>query len=125
LFAEWKRQIYRLAERHAAQGTNIEVWDFSGISSETLETIPAPGDRTTHLDYYWEAGHFKKELGERIIARLMGSENGFGTKLEGRTLESWLDNDRAQVKALLRRPSPLVESIERLVPFSDHIDPAL
>ena len=114
LFSEWKRQVYRIAERHAAQGGNVEVLDFSGIGNETLETIPGPGDRRTHLTYYWEAGHFKKELGERVIARVLGRETGFGTKLERQTLESWLEEDRAKVAALLTSPGPLVAEIEHL-----------
>lgn len=114
LFSEWKRQVYGIAERHAAQGGNIEVWDFSGIGNETLETIPDPGDRRTHLTYYWEAGHFKKELGERVIARILGDDTRFGTKLERRTLESWLDEDQAKVAALVASPSPMVAEIEHL-----------
>lgn len=115
LFSEWKRQVYQLADRHAANGAQVEVWDFSGISSETLETIPVPGDRRTHLAYYWEAGHFKKELGDRLLERLMGRNNGFGTRLERQTLDSWLDRDRAAVKALLAGPSPLTADVEQLI----------
>lgn len=113
LFSEWKRQVFRLAERHA--GANVEVWDFSGISNETLEPIPAPGDRSSHLAYYWEAGHFKKELGDRLLARLTGREDSFGTRLEQQTLEAWLDRDRATVKSLLANSSPLAADVDQLV----------
>lgn len=115
LFSEWKRQVFRLAERHAAAGANVEVWDFSGIGNETQEGIPAPGDRSTHLAYFWEAGHFKKELGDRLLARLMGKENGFGTKLEQQTLEAWLSQDRTAVRSLLMTPSPLTADVEQLI----------
>lgn len=114
LFSEWKQQVYRIAERQAAQGGNVEVWDFSGIGNETLEAIPGPGDRRTHLSYFWEAGHFKKELGEKVIARVLGHDTGFGKKLESRTLESWLEQDRENVAALLAKPGPLVAEIDDL-----------
>lgn len=115
LFSEWKRQIFRLAERHAAAGANVEVWDFSGICNETQEAIPSPEDRSTHLAYYWEAGHFKKELGDRLLTRLMGHENGFGTRLEQQTIEEWLDQDRTAVRSLLASPSPLAADVEQLI----------
>lgn len=115
LFSEWKRQIFRLAQRHAATGATVEVWDFSGISDETMEAIPGPEDRSTHLAYYWEAGHFKKKLGDHLLARLMGSEDRFGTKLEEQTLEAWLDRDRAAVNAQLVNQSTLAFDVEQLV----------
>ena len=76
------------------QGGKVEVWDFSGVSPETLEAIPTRGDRKTHLNYYWEAGHFKKELGNLVIDRLLGKQNDFGIKLDSGNIESWLAEDR-------------------------------
>ena len=114
LFTDWKRLIFHLAADQDKRGGNIAVWDFSGISDETLEAIPAPGDRHTHLTHYWEGGHFKKALGDRVIARISGQDNGFGRLLEAATLEDWLAPDRAQVTALLARASPLSAEVERL-----------
>lgn len=111
LFAEWKRLVFALAARHAAGG-RVEVWDFSGVAPETLEAIPARGDRRTHLKYYWEAGHFKKALGDRMIARMLGEENGFGRKLGAGDIDRWLDEDRARVRALLAEPSPLRAEVD-------------
>lgn len=118
LFADWKRQVFHLAADQAEHG--VTVWDFSGIGKETLEAIPAPGDRRTHLAYYWEGGHFKKELGDRAIARIFGQDNGFGQRLEAATLEDWLATDRAQVIAQLAGASPLSVEVERLVTGSRH-----
>ncbi|MDR2839010.1 MAG: hypothetical protein LBV49_10690 [Azonexus sp.] len=115
LFTDWKRLLFRLAADRIEHGGNIEVWDFSGISDETMEAIPAPGDHHTHLAYYWEAGHFKKELGDRVIARIAGQNNGFGLRLEPATLEAWLAADRARVITELAHPSPLKTEVEHLI----------
>ncbi len=58
-----------LADFGAARG--VPVWDFSRINATTAEPVPAPGDRHTHMSGYWEAGHFKAALGERMVATMM------------------------------------------------------
>ncbi len=113
LFAEWKRMLVSIAERHG--GAAVKVWDFSGLTPETLETIPSPGDRLTHLRYYWESGHFKKELGDLAIARILGNPMDFGVELRGETIDSWVAEDRSQVQALLAIPGPLQAEVDDLV----------
>lgn len=112
LFADWKRLIVANAERYSQGRGNVEIWDFSGISQETLEGIPAKGDRRTHLNYYWEAGHFKKELGDVVIARLLRKEGNFGVRLTGENIENWLREDRSRVQSLLASQSPLLGEVD-------------
>ena len=108
LFADWKRLIVASAARHPG----VKVWDFSGIAPETVEAIPAPGDRQTQLKYYWEAGHFKKALGDKLIARVMGEDNGFGVELRPDNVGAWLTTDRQRLDALLATPSPLLKEVD-------------
>ncbi len=114
-FADWKRLVVGIAEINSDQGGKVEVWDFSGVSPETLEAIPTRGDRKTHLNYYWEAGHFKKELGNLVIDRLLGKQNDFGIKLDSGNIESWLAEDRHRVQTLINTPSPLGREVEDLL----------
>lgn len=107
LFADWKRLVVAIAERNVQRGGKVEVWDFSGVAPETLEAIPAKGDRQTQLTHYWEAGHFKKELGDLVISRLFGMQSDFGIRLNSENIESWLVEDRNRVLAILATPSPL------------------
>jgi hypothetical protein len=93
----------------------VQVWDFSGISPETLEGIPEKGDRTIHLAHYWEAGHFKKELGDLIIDRLLGKQSDFGIKLDSGNIDSWLAEDRRRVQSLLHTSSPILREVEDLL----------
>ena len=115
LFADWKRLIVGIAERHAERGGRVEVWDFSGIASETRESIPAKNDRQTHLTHYWEAGHFKKELGDLVIDRLLSRQNDFGIQLNSGNIDSWLLEDRNRVRAMLAKPGPLLKEVDEVL----------
>lgn len=107
LVADWKKLIVATAARYPG----VKVWDFSGIAPETLEAIPAPGDHKTHLQYYWEAGHFKKALGDKAIARMLGENNGFGVNLNSDNVDDWIARDRTSVQALLNTPSALLTEV--------------
>jgi hypothetical protein len=111
LFSEWKRQVLASAERLSSQGGKVTVWDFSGISEETLETIPTRSDRRTHLRYYWEAGHFKRELGDKVLARILGQVTGFGVQLDTGMIDRWLADDQQRVRLLLDTPSALRDEV--------------
>ncbi|SFO29944.1 hypothetical protein [Nitrosospira briensis] len=68
-FWKWKdllvREVSAAKQRHP--GTRIALFDFSGYGNYNCEKIPAKGDRTTGTRWYWEAGHFKKELGDIVL----------------------------------------------------------
>lgn len=103
LFADWKRLIVANAERHGGLAGKIEVWDFSGLAPETLEKIPEKGDRKTQLAFYWEAGHFKKALGDLVLARLLGRHGEFGIRIDSENIDSWLAEDRRRIESFIER----------------------
>ena len=80
LFEDWKRELaHRVATHSRDQAT---LWDFSGYHHFARETVPPAGDKQTAVHDYWEAGHFKKELGHQILVRLSGEgEPAFGMAL--------------------------------------------
>lgn len=115
LFSEWKRLIVSIAMRRAEKGDKIQVWDFSGLSPQTLEPIPSRGDRHTHLNYYWEAGHFKKALGDRILSRLLAQEGDFGVQLDNRNIDHWLSEDRQMIHALFITAPPWIGEVDAIL----------
>lgn len=114
LFTEWKASLLAAAERPRSANADIKVWDFSGVSPETTESIPAPGDRQTHLTYYWEAGHFKKTLGDRILDRILLDRPGFGQLLTPANLDGWLMEDRKRVTDLASKAPDLILEVDSL-----------
>ncbi|MDD3353332.1 hypothetical protein [Zoogloea sp.] len=115
LFLEWKRQMNTLASRRQPGQAPLALWDFSTLSEETREAIPPPGDRTTRLHYYWEAGHFKKELGDKILERILLNQGEFGVRLDTASIEHHLAEDQRSVTRLVATPSPLMTDIEDIL----------
>ncbi|MBL8447301.1 MAG: hypothetical protein JNJ44_07790 [Zoogloeaceae bacterium] len=114
-FAEWKRGIVATAARFSGQDSSMRVWDFSALQPETLEPIPPPGDRTSHLKWYWEGGHFKKALGAKVLDRLLGASGNFGQQLNPANIDAWLESDREGLQEFLQSASPLVAEVDSVI----------
>ncbi len=91
-FDDWKRTLVDIVSRvnaSRAPQAQITVWDFSGISDASAERIPPPNDRGSVTRWYWEGGHFKSALGDRILQQLFGATD-FGVQLNSTNVESHL-----------------------------------
>ena len=94
LFDEWKAQLVlaigdvRVRFPHA----RISLTDFSGYGAYNCEHIPAANERDAATRWYWEAGHFKKALGDIVLQRLIApqeiaaGDGQFGMPLDGASL---------------------------------------
>lgn len=73
LFENWKQTMVLLLSDEAAASNKpaFQLWDFSAVNSFTTEAIPAKGDRKTIMRWYWEAGHFKSDLGNLMLSRML------------------------------------------------------
>lgn len=85
-FTNWKRQVLQLVAqlRQAYPQARLSLTDFSGYGMYQCEPVPPAGDRVSITQWYWEGGHFKKALGDLMLARLFGGagEPGFGIELD-------------------------------------------
>ncbi|MBI3358620.1 MAG: hypothetical protein HY037_03400 [Nitrospirae bacterium] len=99
-----KRDLVRLLAEDAARlpgAAPIPLWDFSGYSTVTTESLPAIGSRK-EMTYYWDSSHFKEIVGDYILDQIFGFinpsrpvPNDFGIRLTPDTIESALAEDRA------------------------------
>lgn len=85
----WQGELAALGERYRQQGCDVRVHDFSGFNSVTGEAIPQfSGAR--EMQYYWEASHYRDNVGRMILARLFGGEaavpDDFGIELTPHSL---------------------------------------
>lgn len=66
LFDEWKAQLVLAIGdiRVRFPDARISLTDFSGYGTYNCERIPAANERDAATRWYWEAGHFKKALGD-------------------------------------------------------------
>lgn len=94
LFEEWKAQLVQEigAVRARYPDARISLTDFSGYGAYNCEPIPAANERGTATRWYWEAGHFKKALGDIVLRRVMSPKDSapddgqFGMSLDGASL---------------------------------------
>lgn len=97
MFEQWKTLLATqvAAVRAAHPQARVTLWDFSGYAQYQCEAIPAKGDRKAQTRWYWEAGHFKAELGNVMLARMLDpqreNECGFALTPAG------IDDNRARV----------------------------
>ena len=121
LFADWKRMVVAIADRHGGGSGSVQVWDCSGIAPEMGEGIPPAGDRRTHLRYYWVGGHSNKALADRVIARILGEPVEFGQQIDSANIDNWLLEDRRQVLAFLATPEPLLTEVDDILAHAQKI----
>lgn len=87
-FEAWKRTIVHVVAKanQAAPAVPIRLIDFSGYDAYSTEAVPPAGDRRSSMRWYWEPGHYKAALGDRILARLFSSPQDEGAASWGRDL---------------------------------------
>ena len=103
VFSEWKRVLARIAAE-ANRSSNIprvQLWDFSGYNAINVEPVPGPTYRTTATHWYWEAGHFKQELGDVMLQRMFAepdrlADAAIGVKLTPENVEQEIQRIRQQ-----------------------------
>ena len=100
---EWLRIMVKVNEEEAARAGKapFPLWDFSGFNSLTTEEVPPLGDSETRMKWYWESSHYKKELGDLVLDRVLdySSPNrkvpaDFGVLLDSKMLEAHLNQVR-------------------------------
>jgi len=72
-FERVKRDLVAMCAGLAA-GDKLQLWDFSGYNSITLEELPAP-NATERMDWYWEQAHYTSAAGDLMLARMLGRED--------------------------------------------------
>jgi len=115
----WKRLIVKIVadEARSTGRPPVPVWDFAGINAWTTEAVPQRGDRSTTMQWYWEAGHFKRALGDRMLDQVLGlrpADPDFGVLLEAGNVEQRINDFRAAQQRYRREHADDVRQLERL-----------
>ncbi len=128
VFEEWKRQLLRIVDeetRPTGALNRITLLDFSGFSEYAQERIPPKGDNKSITQWYWEAGHFKKELGDLMLEQCFSSTtmpkpDHFGIALTDQSIESHIERQRS-AKAAFKAAAPLLAAeVSELVRNARH-----
>ena len=118
-FEAWKRAVVAIVaeEARASGGAPFPLWDFSGFHRYATEPVPKPGDRRTAMQWYWEAGHFKRELGDKVLDRALGAagaDHEFGVLLDPSNVEQQIATTRDQERAYRAGVPDEVAALEKL-----------
>jgi hypothetical protein len=102
-FCSWKVAVLELVEHERQMvGANVHLWDFSGYDETSMEHVPPADDHHTQTKWYWEPGHFKSALGDKILAAIYGKSVNFGIELGPDSLKGdivRIDQDRSRYLA--------------------------
>ncbi len=98
LYEQWKRDLVQRVERIRAThpaATPLELWDFSGYNSVTVEPVPPAGDTQTRMRWYWEHSHYTYATGDMVLSRMFQGAaapasipDDFGVRLTSDTIEA-------------------------------------
>ncbi|MCT7988535.1 hypothetical protein [Laspinema olomoucense] len=104
-FEDWKRALVNLSP----------IWDFSGYNSMTTEAIADP------MQYYIESSHYRKELGDLVLNRILDYRpetvpSDFGILLTPTNLETHLEQIRRDRELWAQENPKWVEFVEALKP---------
>lgn len=116
-FASWKQHLVRIIAENAPE---FSLWDFSGFNSITTEAFPALGDSKTQMHGYWESSHYKKEIGNIILHKLLTADNStppadFGVLLTPLSIGSQLQNAQSQRDAYINANPDILVDIENML----------
>lgn len=93
---EWKKNVVISVNELSQQYNKIQfrIMDFSVYHPFTAEKVPI--DKNTKMQYYWESGHYKHELGVIVLDRLVGdSKHGdFGVELNLTNIDEHLKQQK-------------------------------
>jgi hypothetical protein len=126
-FDNWKREVVAevsdlLLDR---KGARISIIDFSGYGSYQCESIPEKGDHRSATRWYWEAGHFKKALGDVAMEQILflastselnsQDQNVFGVKLSQANFNANFERMGMERAQCAKSNPQLFEEIKTLV----------
>jgi hypothetical protein len=102
-FEAWKRGLVETLAEEAAEAPGREPFpltDFATFHPFAREPVPPEGDTDSAMRWFWDSSHYKVELGDRMLDRVLGGpESGpadFGVRLAPEGLEGHLARVRAE-----------------------------
>ena len=121
---KWKRHLVStmttFRQQHP-QTPPIPLWDFTSYTGFTADPIPPQGDPRP-IKWYWEPSHFRKELGDLLIAKIQNQPapvghdiTHFGVQINQSNIESHLARLRSERELFAKQFADEIELIEERV----------
>jgi hypothetical protein len=123
-FESWKRKLASLADEFSAV-----LWDFSEINSLSTELAPAPGDKQTTLEWFWEPAHYRMEYGDLMLGRMLqrtceeGNASPAGSLITTGNIDAHISRLRTDMLHYKEQYVQVVERLRVLRPDDGQITP--
>lgn len=115
---KWKKDVVKANEETAKKlgKQPFAIYDFAIYNKFTSESVP--NDESAKMNYYWDASHFKKELGDMVLDEISGikKHSNFGVKIDGYNIDDHLQNlrnDRAKFIDVKTHRKEIFESMNK------------
>ena len=131
-YESWLRrltQAFAEAQRNKSSGWRTSLWDFSGYSMVTTETVP-PADQAgdaKFMHWYTDPSHFSQEIGGFMLNRVFDvrmAENmapgPFGVRLTPDNIDTLIDARRIESERYRRDNPDVVERLQDLLRASQN-----
>lgn len=95
---KWMNELVDMIDKQEKRNCDIKLYDFSGFNMITTENIPqSTGLEDMH--YYWEQSHYKKNVGQMILNRIISKDNieyddDFGIELTKKNISQHINKTR-------------------------------
>lgn len=100
----WKRAVIETVT-DSRYRNSVRFWDFTVFNDASRTSIVDDDvDPSAAPHWYWEAGHFKPSLGDRVLAQVLGDSSDsavIGRELTSTTLDEWLAFQREELATVL------------------------
>jgi hypothetical protein len=116
-FETWKHDLDALARIEG-----VPLWDFTGFDRYSTESVGALPPRGTSLDWFWEPAHYRRELGDLVLANIWrahcppdhANAPRYGVRLDRADLETHLAAQRVARDTYKAAHPDVVARIEEL-----------
>ena len=102
-FERFKRDLVAVvSQEEESFSIPVAVWDFTSFAGPNAEPVP-PAEDPADMNWYWESSHYKSELGQLVLKRVIGDPqpvkdwaSNFGTQINAANVEQHLSKLRRQ-----------------------------
>jgi hypothetical protein len=116
-YEEWKAVLTELVASRRQGGLKVQLRDFAAYHAYATEPIPGPGQNKPVPQWYWESGHFRRELGARMLDVIFGKQPAdelFGAELVPDSLAKHMDSVRASRLRFAKTQPQVVAEMDAL-----------
>ena len=98
---DWKRALVAINVKEAARAGRepFDLWDFSGYTTYMVESISETNKKKETATWYWDPGHYRRELGDRMLDQIFDLERDTtldsGVQLTAASIEAHLQETEA------------------------------